>query len=507
MNTGFVKYEKLKKVYKNIRDSNGNPIPVLDSNGNEIFKNNSPQDADYIAPFFDNSLCPNGQTTLKQTTIYQTTNNQTTSNQTTSNQTTLNQTTTNCIISISSVSVDYSNSNYNSLYINTYSYNFGSIIDIKVTQNNTLISTSIDVIYLTGNSIWINIPKDIYGLLNIEIGKGSCKTNYNYYVQQQVTTLNQITTLQTTLNQTTSNRFLVNVKNQNCNYITTTINGCNLSSITLSQQLPNQFKVTYSGFQIANFKWIIKNSSGTQVQNGVVSSWTGNIFYINTSPALFDGLYTFEITATNISNGLDCNTVSSELQVTGNPYCNILINSISQVTLSYFNYDITSTITSGVINFEIINSLNQIVYSSTISAINQTDAFIYPLGTLNQNEVYTLKASKNAQCYSTLMFTTPVVTTSVPCNFDITNNTVIKNGSLYDFDFNVTNGQIDYQVNIYEGTILIIGFQVSEINSHVLFSVPESFDGHNISGKSLKFVFTSINDNACKKETFISIPI
>lgn len=41
MNTGRVIYTSLIKVYKDILDENGNPIPVLDCYGNPIKKCNT----------------------------------------------------------------------------------------------------------------------------------------------------------------------------------------------------------------------------------------------------------------------------------------------------------------------------------------------------------------------------------------------------------------------------------------------------------------------------------
>lgn len=57
-NTGRVKVKTLMKVYANVRDGNGNYIPVLDAAGKIITKKNEVNKPDYIQPFVDHHLCP-----------------------------------------------------------------------------------------------------------------------------------------------------------------------------------------------------------------------------------------------------------------------------------------------------------------------------------------------------------------------------------------------------------------------------------------------------------------
>ena len=496
MNTGFVKYTNLIKVYKNLKDSNGNPIPVI-INGNIVTKPNVEGDPDYIAPFYDNSLCPdNTPTTTKPIT--------TTTQLVTTTSTTTNQ--QSCNFTINNVTIDTSNSNYNVLEIDTYSYLFGNYVDAEITQNGNVITQSNDLVYIQNNPLWINIPKSVTGTVSIKLGKGNCFDIYLYYIPEVTTTstTNSPTTSITTLSPTTID-FFVNVKAQNCDVITTTINpnSCSLNSIVVSQQLPNQFKVTYSGSGIGNFKWYVKQNN-VILQSGLITNWTGNIIYINTSPALFDGDYEMMITATDINTGLDCNSLSSNFTVTGNPYCSVVIASVWNIGLESLDVSYTTNQTS--LNAEIISN-GLVIYSTVIN----NNILTYPLGILTSGQSYTLKLSKNAQCFDTEDFQVPVITTSAPCNFVLntpTVNQVLSGGNLaYDITFPITNGNSPYTILIYDGSFLLIAFNgTPEINNAVNFTIPEDFSGVHIQGKNITFEFQSESNVGCSKSINILIP-
>lgn len=432
MNTGYVAFGRLKKVYAGITDSNGNPIPVLDSHGNTITKLNVISDPDYIPPVYDPEKCPNGDNTSTTTTTQQ--------GNTSTSTTTTTQQGTECDIQVIGVVVDYSNPSYNTLEIDLYAFNYPfAFVDVTVILGGET-QTFDNLTYISGNPVWINIDKSLVGNGMVSVGNGTCLDTYDITIDNNGTTTTGTTTTNgststtqqgtTTTQQTTTTTppvvaFIYSIE---CNQTTTTLAGCNFTQITPSVILPNQIGVTYAGGNIAGFTWrILQNGSMVQQSTTPISVWTGQTFYINLPTALVDGSYTVEVSATSSINGSACGTLTGNITVTGNPLCSVVINSadVDDVT-DVISFNITSNGATAPINIELLATDGSLLHLTSSNTLNGAGTVNVPNGIIQPNTDYIVKISQNAQCTASLY-----ITKSVQQRVESSAFSVSRNGMIY----------------------------------------------------------------------------
>lgn len=430
MNTGYVAFGRLKKVYAGITDSEGNPIPVLDSHGNTITKLNVISDPDYIPPVYDPSKCPNGDTTSTTTTTQQSNTSSTTST---------TQQGVECDIQVTNVTIDYSNPSYNTLEIDLYAFNYPfGFVDVTVMIAGQEISFD-NLSYISGNPVWVNIDKNLVGNGIVSVGNVTCLDNYDILIDNNSTTTTGTTTIgststtqqqsTTTVQQTTTVLPVVAfIYSVDCNQTTTTLAGCNFTQITPSVILPNQIGVTYSGGNIAGFTWrILQNGTMVQQSTTPISVWTGQTFYINLPVALTNGSYTVEVSATSSINGSACGTLTGNITVTGNAECSVVINSSDVDDINNtISFNITSSGTTAPINIELLATDGTLLHISASNTLNGAGTVNIPDGILQPDTDYVVKISQNAQCTAS-----QYITKTVQQRIESSAFSVSRNGMIY----------------------------------------------------------------------------
>lgn len=188
MNTGIVQVVSLYKVYKNIRDDEGNYIPVRDDNGNLITKDNISTDGDYIDNYTDYVLCPDFvHPPITTTTVLPVIDPIVPTTQTTTIYTPsrfiIEYLTLNCLHNF-----------VNKLLINT---NFiDGIYQVVVKKNNNIVlNTSLNFV---GSVAVLDLPKTLLGSVNITLSNnlGSATIDYNIVCIDVISTTLFTTTTQ-----------------------------------------------------------------------------------------------------------------------------------------------------------------------------------------------------------------------------------------------------------------------------------------------------------------------
>lgn len=466
MNTGRVVYTKLMKVYKGILDENGNPIPVLDCFGNPIKKCNDITNPDYIAPRVDLSLCP---TNYPVTTTYNPITTTFNGSTTTENITT----TLNCNFDISEVVLSCLNPTYILVEVKTTLIN--GIVNVLITNlNNTIARTNITVV---NGSVFFSVPYNMVGNNIIEITYQTCKRSIQYNIQCSTTfdcillpvicNVSSTTTSTTTSNLTTTS--------------TTTGSGCYLNSITATEILPNQIKVDYVGANVSNWNWTILQD-GTVKESGIVTTWVGNTFYVNTLVALCDGTYTLLVTPSNCTNQYK----QASFAITDNICCTIAISSVTNLspTLTRVVFNASGT---GNLNWRIKQGSTdfQSGVVTVVNGVNTIDFNHIPLANGN----YTFQLDKGMSCVDTEGFSINT-TTSVLCTFTLGTPTWTYSGldNTYEFNIPIASSQPDYTITVKYQDVILVSFGGSP---NGVFTLPRNMSGIDISDKTLNVSFYS----------------
>lgn len=476
MNTGRVIYTHLRKVYKGITDEYGNSIPVLDCFGNEIKKCNVEGDVDYIPPTLNPLLCPTDFPVTTTVNFTTTTSNFTTTVTTTSNATT----TANCNFNINSADFDCSNPSYITIEVNT-TITSGTVNALIVNTETSITRNNLTVV---NGSVYFNLPYSMVGDNIIEINYMGCTrliqlsilcnnilncNLLNIICNQSTTSSTSTTTTTTSSTSTTSTT-------------STTVDvTCNLTSVTASQILPNQIKIDYVGTNVSSWSWQVLQS-GTILEAGNVTSWTGNTFYLNLLTPLCNGTYTVKITPSN------CATLFKETSVTitDSICCTVAITSVTN--LSPTKTRVVYTVT-GVANidWEIIKGTTSVQAGAVnvVSGINTTEFDHAPL--VNGN--YAFKLSKGVACFDTEAFAVNT-TTVTPCLFTLGTPivTLASSGLSYDFNIPISNSQPNYTITIFTEDMLLVSVQGSP---NGVFSLLKNMGGIDISNKVLTIQFLS----------------
>lgn len=478
MNTGRVIYTSLIKVYKDILDENGEPIPVLDCYGNPIKKCNTITDPDYVEPNVNLNLCP---TDYPVTTTYNpiTTTSQIT---TTSNITT----TVNCNFIINSVVINCNNPSFILVEAKTTLTN--GIVNVLITNLN--ITVARNNITLVNGSVYFSLPYNMIGNNIIEITYQTCKQSIQHNIQCSTTfdcnlmpvICNNITTTSTTTSTTTTS--------------TTTGSGCYLNSITATVILPNQIKIDYVGANVANWNWIILQN-GIQLQSGVVTTWIGNTFYLNLGTALCDGAYSVIITPSNCTNQYKQTTFN----ITNNICCNISIISVTNINPTLTRVSFTASGT-GNLDWRIKQGVTDLQSGnvSIVNGVNTIDFNHIPL----TNGNYTFQLDKGMSCSDSEVFSINT-TTSIPCTFTLGTAVVNYNSSnnTYDFNIPIASSQPDYTITVKYLDIILVSFGGSP---NGVFTLPRNISGVDISDKTLNIDFYS-ESTGCSRNINVDLAV